>query len=85
MVFAYFWHIKIINLSCKLYDDCMSSTAHGKRPVALRLSMKKQKGKNQAQKTRYTANSIKAVPVGQNFKTLTSKREKHVGLAYCLL
>ena len=63
----------------------MSSTAHGKQPLALRLSMKKQKGKSQAQKARYTAYSIKVVPVGQNFKTSTSKREKHVGFAYCLL
>ena len=38
--------------------------------------MKKQKGKSQAQKTRYTANSIKVVPVGKNLKTSTSKREK---------
>ena len=35
--------------------------------------MKKQKGKSQAQKARYTANSIKVVPLGQNFKTSTSK------------
>ena len=54
----------------------MSSTAHGKQPLALRLSMKKQKGKSQAQKGRYTANSIKVVPVGQNFKTSASKPEK---------
>ena len=47
--------------------------------------MKKQKGKSQAEKARYTANSIKVVPVGQNFKTSTSKREKHVGFEYCLL
>ena len=63
----------------------MSRTAHGKQPLALRLSMKKQKGKSQAQKARYTANSIKVVPVGQNFKTSTPTREKHLGFAYCLL
>ena len=28
----------------------MSSTAHGKQPLALRLSMKNQKGKSQAKK-----------------------------------
>ena len=53
----------------------MSSTAHGKQPLALRLSMKKQKGESQAQKARYTANSIKSGPVGQKFKTSTSKRK----------
>ena len=37
----------------------MSSTAHGKQPLALRLSLKKQKSKSQAQKARYTANSIR--------------------------
>ena len=63
----------------------MSSTAHGKQPLALRLPMKKEKGKSQAQKARYTAYSIKVVPVGQNFKTSTSKCEKHVGFAFCLL
>ena len=63
----------------------MGSTAHGKQLLALSLPMKKQKGKSQAQKARYTANSIKFVPVGQNFKTSTSKHKKHVGFAYCLL
>ena len=53
----------------------MSSTAHGKQPLALRLSMKKQKGESQAQNARYTANSIKIGPAGQKFKTSTSKRE----------
>ena len=46
--------------------------------------MKKQKGKSQAQKARYTANSIKVVPLGQNFKTSTSKSQIHGGCVLIL-
>ena len=56
----------------------MSGTADGKQALALRLSMIKLKGKSQVQKARSTVKT-------QNFKTSTSKREKHVGFAYCLL
>ena len=56
----------------------MSGTADGKQPLAFRLSMIKLKGKSQVQKARSTVKT-------QKFKTLTSKREKHVGFAYCLL
>ena len=62
----------------------MSSTAHGKQPLALRLSMKKQKGKSQAQKY------IQLIQLRLSLLVKTSKprplsAKKHVGFAYCLL